>query len=114
MKRVLFLLLLVTAIVSAQAGGIGPQLNVHHQELLLQRATEQDLLWDQFDDAGDLAGWTAQNFEVAFDAYDNEIADDFVVPTGESWTIEQILVAGIYEFCCATPPCANCGPATSV
>ena len=38
-------------------------------------------------------GAPAQNFEAAFDAYDSEGADDFVV-AAPGWTIEQITVVG--------------------
>ena len=71
-------------------------------------ATDQDLLVDQFDDPLPDSGYTAQNFEAAFDAFDNEVADDFTVPAGESWTIEQILLLGVYYNC------VTCGPANSV
>ena len=33
---------------------------------------------------------TSQDFETAFDAYDNQGADDFMVPAGETWNIESI------------------------
>lgn len=35
-------------------------------------------------------GAPAQNFEPAFDAYDNMGADDFVVPGGVNWSITQV------------------------
>ena len=71
------------------------------------RATDQDLLYDQFDSIGANC-WTAQNFETDFDAYDSEMADDFTIPAGEQWTIEQVLLLGVYYNC------APCGPAASV
>ncbi|MBE0570215.1 MAG: T9SS type A sorting domain-containing protein [Ignavibacteriaceae bacterium] len=40
---------------------------------------------------------TSQNFETILDAYDNQLADDFIVPVvDDSWTIESIEVLGIY------------------
>ena len=39
---------------------------------------------------------TSQNFEAGFDNFDNQGADDFVVPVGESWTIESVDVLGAY------------------
>ena len=50
------------------------------------------MLYEQVDlDAG---GWTSQDFEAAFDAYDNQGADDFVVPAGEYWDIQSVTVIG--------------------
>jgi hypothetical protein len=63
------------------------------------------VLYSQLDGAnGD--GTTAQNFEVAFDAFDNQLADDFVVPGGPGWLIREILLDGIYFN--------GAGPAVSV
>lgn len=42
------------------------------------------------------AGYTSQNFETGFDAYDNTAADDFTVPTGATWKIDSIFVHGVY------------------
>ena len=39
---------------------------------------------------------SSQNFEAASNAYDDELADDFVVPGGVSWTISTVDVAGEY------------------
>jgi hypothetical protein len=39
---------------------------------------------------------TSQNFETANDGYDNQGADDFVVPAGETWTIEGVDAPGAY------------------
>jgi len=39
---------------------------------------------------------TAQNFEPAFDGYDNRLADDFIVPAGPGWDIDRVLFDGIY------------------
>lgn len=46
------------------------------------------ILYDQTDSAAG-NGAPAQNFEAAYDAYDSEGADDFVVPAG-GWTIDQV------------------------
>ncbi len=35
-----------------------------------------------------------QNFEASFDAYDSEAADDFVVPPGTVWLVEQVRTVG--------------------
>ena len=39
---------------------------------------------------------TSQNFEAANDPFDSFLADDFVVPAGNSWNIELVEVAGVY------------------
>lgn len=46
------------------------------------------VLYDQTDSPG-TNGFPAQNFETAYDAYDSEGADDFVVPAG-GWTIDTV------------------------
>jgi hypothetical protein len=35
-------------------------------------------------------GFTFQNFEASFDAFDSELADDFEVPAGAAWTISSV------------------------
>src|SRR5204862_507280 len=46
---------------------------------------------------------TSQNFEAAYDAFDSEAADDFVVPAGQAWNVTEADVDG-----------ENTGPAASV
>ena len=60
------------------------------------------VLYDQYDNpaAFDV---TSQDFEPAFDAFDSQGADDFVVPAGQTWSIEGVDVDGTY----------NGGPAAS-
>ncbi len=42
--------------------------------------------------------WTSQNFDggidPSFDNFDSEVADDFVVPAGQTWTVETVDVLG--------------------
>jgi hypothetical protein len=52
------------------------------------------VLYDQTDAAG-TSGYTSQDFEAGFDAYDNQLGDDFVVPTG-GWSIDTVEVRGDY------------------
>lgn len=73
----------------------------------LANPTLQDLLVDQFDVTVISAFYTAQNFEADFDIYDNEMADDFTVPAGFTWTLEDFILYGSYYNC------APCGPTTS-
>jgi len=64
-------------------------------------------LYDQYNnDAG--SGSNSQEFEAANAAYDDQIADDFVVPQGQTWEVSEVDFAGQYFNCPAT-----CGTATS-
>jgi hypothetical protein len=49
------------------------------------------VLYDQTDNLT-TNGTTAQNFSSSYDSYDNEAADDFVVPAG-GWTISSVNLA---------------------
>ena len=60
------------------------------------RETPQVILYDQTDNVG-TNGFPSQNFEASFDAYDNQGADDFVVPAAETWTIETVDILGSYS-----------------
>ena len=53
------------------------------------------VLYDQTDNASG-AGTSSQNFETAIDAFDDQAADDFVVPAAQTWNIQQINVLGAY------------------
>src|SRR5580765_5688804 len=53
------------------------------------------ILFDQYNSPGSNST-TSQNFESMYDAYDNQLADDFVVPGGNPWTINEVDVAGAY------------------
>ena len=64
-----------------------------------------DTLYDQYDNAGTIFS-SSQNFESSSNSYDDELADDFVVPGGIGWNIETVEVAGEYFN--------GPGPATSV
>jgi len=59
-------------------------------------------LYSQWDFVSAEGGVSAQDFEAAFDIYDAEGADEFVVPTGETWTINEVAVLGSYS---TTGPC---------
>ena len=63
------------------------------------------VLYDQYDNIG-ANSTSSQNFEASFDAYDDELADDFVVPSGQTWNINQVDAAGVYYN--------GAGPAASV
>lgn len=53
------------------------------------------VLYDQTDSAG-TNSITSQNFQTAADAFDNQAADDFAIPAGQSWTIDRVQVVGVY------------------
>jgi hypothetical protein len=58
-------------------------------------ASPFDLLYDQTTNPS-AAATSSQNFEAAFDAFDDATADDFVVPAGQQWTVNQVNVSGVY------------------
>jgi hypothetical protein len=41
-------------------------------------------------------GIVSQNFESSLDAYDAQAADDFVVPKGRTWVVQEVDVIGVY------------------
>ena len=53
------------------------------------------LLYDQTNSPGTNAT-VSQDFETANDAFDNQLADDFVVPGGQTWTVQQVVASGVY------------------
>ena len=53
------------------------------------------LLYDQTSSAGTTA-IVSQNFEAGNDAFDCQLADDFVVPAGPAWAVQRINVSGLY------------------
>lgn len=54
------------------------------------------VLYNQMDgDSG--FGSSSQDFEPVNDSFDSELADDFVVPDGEIWSVESVEVIGQYE-----------------
>jgi hypothetical protein len=53
-------------------------------------------LYDQFSGACAADAISSQNFETAFNSFDDEAADDFVVPAGQIWTVQEVDVLGLY------------------
>ena len=53
------------------------------------------VLYDQYNNPGANAT-VDQDFETANDAYDNQGADDFVVPAGNNWNINEVDIDGVY------------------
>jgi hypothetical protein len=56
----------------------------------------QVILYDQYDNAG-ADSTSSQNFEPAFDIYDDFAADDFIVPGGQTWNISEVDVLGAFN-----------------
>src|SRR5437868_1270781 len=52
-------------------------------------------LYDQYNNAG-TNSTVSQDFEAANDAFDNQLADDFVVPSGQTWNVNEVDVQGVY------------------
>lgn len=52
------------------------------------------LLYSQLDSPAGMAT-NSQNFEAANDAFDNELADDFIVPAS-GWSIDNVTLTGLY------------------
>ena len=53
-----------------------------------------EALYSQLGEVSTEGGITAQDFETAYDVYDAEGADEFMVPAGETWTIDQVVALG--------------------
>ena len=70
-----------TPVKSAGAGGTAPAPN-----------NPAAVLYDQNNNASG-NGAPDQDFEAAFDTYDSEGADDFVVPVGRVWTVQTVVQA---------------------
>ena len=108
-------LLLATAVISAtgtaSAKKVGrtPSMGAKNTTVRVHRpakpAAPAVVLYDQYDNIG-ANSTSSQNFEASFDAYDDELADDFVVPSGDTWNINQVDAAGVYYN--------GAGPAVSV
>jgi hypothetical protein len=54
------------------------------------------LLYNQYDNvSGNYV--TSQNFEVDYSTFDAQLADDFVVPSGQTWGITEVDLAGVED-----------------
>ena len=65
----------------------------------------QQVLYDQYGTPA--TDDTSQDFETAFDAYDNTAADDFVVPSGQTWTINEVDAGGDVSIARPASPLFN-------
>src|ERR1043166_492355 len=64
--------------------------------ILLQPKLPNVILYDQYDNAGTNAT-SSQDFEAAFDPFDDFTADDFVVPGGQTWNVSEVDIQGTYD-----------------
>ena len=55
----------------------------------------QVILYDQYNNPGSNAT-SSQDFEAALDPFDDFTADDFVVPGGQTWSVESVDADGVY------------------
>lgn len=53
------------------------------------------VLYDQYDSPG-ATGTNSQQLEAALEAFDDQAADDFSVPAGASWTVNEVDIRGAY------------------
>ena len=92
MNRFLVAILgLLGAVGLAQASG--PIAHITSSANIVVPAATTAVLYDQMNaPAG--GGITSQDFEAANDAYDDQAADDFVVPAGQTWNVTGVDVVG--------------------
>ncbi|MBK7379756.1 MAG: T9SS type A sorting domain-containing protein [Ignavibacteriales bacterium] len=65
--------------------------------IILPSSSPSAVLYDQTATV-DSFGTTSQDFETIYDAYDNQAADDFKVPSGVSWSVTRVFVPGFYTL----------------
>jgi hypothetical protein len=63
--------------------------------LLNQPAFPNVTLYDQYNNAASTST-VSQDFETANDGFDSQAADDFVVPSGQTWQVNEIDVGAVY------------------
>jgi hypothetical protein len=98
-KRALLVGVVGLAVAAVTVGQIGAQ---NRPELVARSGDGEHagfstdaVLYNQYDNPNGI-GIVTQNFEAVYDAYDAFLADDFIVPNGKNWIINQIDVDGIY------------------
>ena len=97
--------LLASLALSAQAGKPAPTRTVHIKRAnsmsargvsLARPTAPQDVLYDQYDNLSGSASFSGTFTDAGFDIYNSDLADDFIVPSGETWTIQSIDADGLY------------------
>lgn len=87
---VLFLLCAINIVMFAQNSP-----TLFGQTKSINTIPSEAVLYEQMSGIGTNA-LSSQNFEASNDAYDNQAADDFVVPSGETWSITSMEIIGAY------------------
>jgi len=83
-----------SGLTGAASAGPGPSASGRGAATHIASSPDATLYSQNDNDAG--VGIVSQNFEVSLDAYDSASADDFVVPAGFQWGIQQVVVTGVY------------------
>lgn len=103
MRKNAFLVMAGLAVATLTAGQVTaaprPTQAVSNQDLVPAVPAWDDvvaaLLYSQVDNPGTVS-LNSQNFEAAYDAYDNTAADDFLVPKNVKWSINGVAATGVY------------------
>src|SRR5882724_506248 len=68
--------------------------------------TPESVLYDQYDNFATVkpVDIPSQDAETALDFFDSQAADDFIVPTGQTWQVTEVDVLGEYD---STGPAAS-------
>src|SRR5262245_63274000 len=64
--------------------------------------TPEAILYSQLTNQSATDNTTSQNFEAAYDIYDTQAADDFVV-TGSGWNVTNVIAPGTYSVTHGSP-----------
>jgi len=88
----------------APAASLGAKSGITIHAALARPAAPTVVLYDQYNNQANF-DVTSQDFEPSNDPLDSFAADDFVVPGGQTWTIQQVDVDGEYN--------SGAGPAAS-
>src|SRR5690242_16338918 len=80
----------------AKANSSAPQLQGSSKvQLVAPPVNRPDVvLYDQFNNAS-TAGTLSQQFEPANAAFNAQLADDFPVPGGQQWSVQEVDIAGV-------------------
>ncbi len=79
----------------AQAGvPVAPFASSQHPVIA---APTSAVLYDQMDAPTPSAGFTSQDFDTDNDGYDDQVAEDFLVPPGQTWNVDTVDVVGYFS-----------------
>ncbi|MBL7149718.1 MAG: T9SS type A sorting domain-containing protein [Candidatus Cloacimonetes bacterium] len=103
MKKMMIFLTILVFTVSAFADiTLNSRPGAHNTGTFIHNPGTRDILYEQLANISEEGGISSQDFEASFDAYDAEGADEFVIPVGETWTINEVVILGTYSV---TGPC---------